>query len=348
MNLQLSQDKTIDLKVLIFDQSNIVCDGGSQIEGFGTKRSDYDLYLIFDADQREANGIPDTTFDYHMPVGEIDGRTVDIELMSKQYLSNLADTINQLEGKPNNKIVNVKLERLNTYYRMCIARALYNGDDFAPIQAKFDKERFRGLFALWCELHTARTKREGRAQLDAGEDEAAFETYRDCYQFATDSHLAKHGEAFTSRKYRFSKLARRFGRDSEVFQRCWGLKSLGNRTIADYVREVEKLCDDFGLKADIAAEERVQMARARKAFTPFKVGQQHYLVENRTHMVPVPADAIALWPDLDGKTDMDQLAATLAQREKIGADAAGKRVRDALEALEKVGACARSYAPRHS
>ena len=340
--------EAIDLDRLVFDQSNIICDGGSQVEGFGTRQSDYDLYLIYDAEHGLGGDIPETTYDYHMAVGEIDGRTVDIELMSTRYLHELADTFDALDPEAIATIGNVKLERLNTYYRLCIARPLYNAAAFAPLQARFDKARFTTVFTNWFAAHTARTRDAARKQLAAGDHEPAFETYRDCFQFAIDHHLAAHGEAFTSRKYRFSKLARAFGRDSEIFQRAWDLKSLGDRDIAGYADEVERLCDDIGIDVDWVKESKVPTVKVKKSFTPFKIGARHYLVENRTNLLEVPADAVALWSHLDGSSTTEELATGFAEREGIKKQEARARVGRAVEALQKAGVCARSYAPRHS
>lgn len=339
---------SIDFESLTFSPDNIICDGGSQIEGFGTSRSDLDLYLIYDADRGLTSGIPETAYDYHMAVGEVDQRTVDIELMSKQYLADLARTLNALDETRADRVAGVKLERLNTYYRMCIARPLYNETGFALAQAQFDKQKFARIFAVWCSAHAARTRLNGRQSLEAGDLDAAFEAYRDCYQFATDYHLIVHGEAFTSRKYRFSKLARAFGRESAVFQRCWDLKSLGDRTVAEYARLVERLCDDFELKDDFAKEQKTPTVKVKKLFRPFRVGSKHYVVENKTNMYPVPADALTLWSYFDGSRNVEELALGLAEREKIDKSTADARVRVAVEALQQIGACARSYAPRHS
>jgi hypothetical protein len=338
---------TVDWSSVCYSNRDMVFEAGSSAEGFDRHKSDLDVYLIYDKSAPGAANLPHTPPEYH-PVIKISasGQLYDVELFPLQWMEDLAERLNGLPLDDWDALCDFPMEDLNTYYRTSIGRPLWNIPRFKELQSRFSKEKLAKVFAIWCGMHGARKLQSAERLRDHGDLDGAFMAARDAVMFAVDGHLARNGEAFTGRKFRYSKLQRFGGRGSELYRRTWELKTLGEKPLEKYIEEAAAFCQSLGL-TNYRGKERPHNPAPAADVALFRVGLEHFFVKNKTIIYQTDAIGAALWSALDGKTPLGVIADRLAGDGVLAPDTAPAYCKSFVELCIAAGVCEKRYAPRH-
>jgi hypothetical protein len=239
----------------------VVVAHGSRVEGFANASSDVDFYII--ALGSSAPIVPVFSWDgtYHLQP----------EVVSAETLKRLADQFNPLSGYEPSLIS--KNKELNIYYRFANSVVLANPAEAEELRTSFPLQHARTLIEganavrAWTEMEKARIF---IADLDARE---ALRSIRRGLEFGLDSFLARHGEAFPNQKWRFAKLERAFGVNSELYKEAWSLKSRPHSDPTSYYSDIE----GFLARLEVSAEPAKVSYESLADVEAFKVGGQDYL-----------------------------------------------------------------------
>jgi hypothetical protein len=337
----------IDWSSLCYSDRDTVFEAGSSTEGFDRHKSDLDIYLIYDKSAPPAAHLPHTPIEYH-PVIKISasGQLFDVELFPLQWMEQLAERLNNLSLEDWDAISDFPMEDLNTYYRTAIGRPLWNTARFKELQSRFSKEKLGKVFAIWCGMHGARKLQSVERLRERGDLDGAFMAARDAVMFAVDGHLAAHGEAFTGRKFRYSKIRRLSGRNSELYRRTWELKTLGDKPVEKFLEDAAAYCQSLGM-AGYRGKDRPHNPAPAADVKLFRIGTQHVFIKNKTSVFETDAVGAAVWSLLDGKTPLAAVAERAAADKLVPADAAAAYCKAFIELCTANGVCERRYAPRH-
>jgi hypothetical protein len=344
----MSDVDTIRWNELCYSPDDLVFEAGSNVEGFANHKTDIDVYLIYDEKSKSASHLPKAPIDYHTVVGIApSGQALDVEIYPFAWMVELATSINAVPFDSFERIADLHLEDLNRYYRTSIGAALWNEERLRSLKAHFSREHISKLFSIWCGMHCARKLNSSLDHIKEGRERHAFVDMREAIMFAVDSYLAANGEGFTSRKFRFSKIKRLGSSESELYKRTWSLRSLGEQSYQQYVQTGDAFIKDLGVHRYLV-HEKAYNARKASDVELFEIGDQHYLVKNKTYIYRVDKTSAHIWEHCDGSRTERDLAMLLLRADmdvgKGDADTIVKRfVRDAAksELLQK------QYAPGH-
>jgi hypothetical protein len=176
----------------------------------------------------------------------------------------LAKLVNDISVEDNVTVRELPLNTLVRYYRVAVATPVVNPEGYMSLQAHFSKDHVAQLLVVWAHNRSVTSLRDAETLLAEGFGFHAFMATRCALEWAIDSHLASNGEANPSLKWRFEKLARRFGQTSELYQQAWGLKSIDAQELRElvprlvaegvtvfltthYMFEADQLCDTIAI-----------------------------------------------------------------------------------------------------
>jgi Coenzyme PQQ synthesis protein D (PqqD) len=312
---------------IITAPEDVVFVSGSLVEGFGNENSDLDLFLV----RHEGEATPDPRL-VLATVG-VEGAYVDYEVYNQANMAAISAAINGTDIANFRAVWETSLDRIDLYYRTAVANPVYNAEGLLLLQRGFDRDTVARLLQVWTGLRSVVRLQEARESLDAGYAQQALIAAQAAAAYAVDSYLASEGEAYPNLKWRYEKIERRFGRDSELFSKLWALKSPGVRGVPAYLDEVSSFCDDMGMESYAAwAIDLLLLAQARDVRL-FPMGARNVLVQNKTMLFELNTFAVWVWQTLRRPLTRPQLVTRVAKRWRLSHP----------EAARDVGALLRSW-----
>jgi hypothetical protein len=293
---------------IITTPDDVVFVSGSIVEGFGNENSDLDLFLV------RAGG--ELTPDPRLVLATVGlGETyIDYEVYNEPNIAAVAALINDTDVTDFRAVWSLPMSRIDLYYRTAIADCAYNPDGLARLKRSFKKDVLAERLAAWTGLRSAYALRQANDLLGAGDGRHAYVAAQNACGYAVDSHMASQGEAYPNLKWRFEKVKRRFGLASDLYERAWSLKALGDRGIPAYLDAVACFCRDLGMgRYDAWGPDDLRLGQARDA-RAFTVAGRHYVVQNRSFIYELNAAGLFVWEALDGAITRPQLVEKLAGR----------------------------------
>jgi hypothetical protein len=275
---------------------------GSRVEGFANATSDVDFWIV------APPGAPPPM----LPVFEWDGELrLQPESVSASTLISLAERVNAVRPRDAEAVAALASRDLDSYYRFATAVPLANPEFLPPLRRRFDPGHIGAILA--CRSGTAGATELRRAALFAAAGDELDESMalRRAVEFSVDALLASQGEAYPNRKWRFEKLARRFGRQSPQFQRAWALKTreLG-QSIVDYRHEVHAFIDSLGLPYE---PRTLRLSRLQQG-SAFRLGRSDFLLIPSTAVYQLTTHSVWLWELLDGAPSLDEVIRIVGER----------------------------------
>jgi hypothetical protein len=305
---------------IITAPEDVVFVSGSLVEGFGNENSDLDLFLV----RHEGEVTPDPRL-VLSTVG-FEGAYVDYEVYNQANMAIIARRINETDVTDFRAVWETSLDRLDLYYRTAIAEPAHNPDGLRTLQRRFDRDVAARLLQAWAGLRSVVRLQEARESLDGGYAPQALVAAQAAAAYAADSYLASQGEAYPNLKWRYEKIARRFGRESDLYQRLWALKSPGNRGVTDYLADVAAFCDEMGMARYASwGVDDLLLSRAPDV-KRFRIGGRALLVQNRTLTFELSPAADQAWQALRRPLTRPQLIERMAKRWRVDPDEASREV----------------------
>lgn len=267
---------------------DIVLHNGSRAEGLGNADSDVDFWVVSDGESEAAGRVP--VFDWR------EGYHLNCSAYTTETLHRLAALINAIAPDDYQTLLAMRPNNLDRYYRVVSAVPVMNADGLEALRAgRFDRGHCQSLLVAWAGIRSRTHLAEAQAALADGDGLLATVLARRAFEFGLDSHLALHGEAFPSLKWRYEKLARLAGAESNGYQTAWALKACGERTPAVYVAAVTAWCEGAGVLAFPAVRVPVQPSPGAGLF---EVDGTPYLVRDRAYLYRTDAATAQLWRTL--------------------------------------------------
>jgi hypothetical protein len=293
---------------IVTTPDDVVFVSGSIVEGFGNENSDLDLFLV------RAGG--EVTADPRLVLATVGlGETyIDYEVYNEANMAAVAAQINDTDVGDFRAVWSLPLSRIDLYYRTAIAECAYNAKGLARLQGSFSRTVLAERLEAWTGLRCVHSLKQARELLDAGDGRHASVAAQNACGYAVDASMAREGEAYPNLKWRFEKVRRHFGVESELYERAWSLKAPGGRGIPAYVEAVHAFCCDLGMDryADWGPDE-LRLGQARDAAV-FKVAGRHYIVQNRSYVYELNVAGRYVWDALDGAATRPQLIERLTTR----------------------------------
>jgi len=316
-------------KEIITAPEDVVFVSGSLVEGFGNENSDLDLFLV----RYEGEVTPDPR-QVLATVG-FEGAYVDYEVYNQANMAAVARRINETDETDFRAVWETSLDRLDLYYRTAVAEPAHNPDGLQELRRQFDRDVAARLLQAWAGLRSVVRLQEARESLDAGYAPQALVSAQAAAAHAADSYLASQGEAYPNLKWRYEKIARRFGRDSDLYQRLWALKSPGNRGVTAYLDDVAAFCDEMGMPAYAGwGVDQLRLTQARDV-KRFPIGNRTLLVQNKTLTFELSPAAAQAWQALRQPLTRPQLIDRMVKRWRVDLEEASREVADLLRAWKR-------------
>ena len=314
---------------IITAREDIVFVSGSLVEGFGNENSDLDLFLV----RHEGEQTPDPRL-VLATVG-VEGAYVDYEVYNQANMAAISAGIGGTDVTDFRAVWETSLDRVDLYYRTAVAEPVYNPQGLSLLQRVFDREVAARLLQVWTGLRSVVRLQEARESLDAGFAPQALVSAQAAAAYAVDSYLASEGEAYPNLKWRYEKIERRFGRDSELYRKLWDLKSPGTRGVPAYLDEIGAFCEEMGMAKYAAwGVDSLLLSQAR-GVRLFPIGQRQLLVQNKTMLFELNAFAVSVWLALRRPLTRPQLVGRMAERWKLDTAEAARDVDTLLRSWKR-------------
>jgi hypothetical protein len=305
---------------IITDPEDVAFVSGSLVEGFGNENSDLDLFLV----RYEGELTPDPRL-VLSTVG-FEGAYVDYEVYNQANMASIASRINETDVADFRAVWETSLDRLDLYYRTAVAEPAYNPDGLRLLQRQFDREVAARLLQAWAGLRGVIKLQEARESLDAGYAPQALVSAQAAAAYATDSYLASQGEAYPNLKWRYEKIARRFGRDSALYRRLWALKSPGARSITAYLDDMAAFCEEMGMNAYASWGINDLLLSQARDVQRFPIGNRTLLIQNKTMSFELSPEADQAWRALRRPVTRSQLVDLMTKRWRVNPEETAREV----------------------
>lgn len=204
---------------------------GSILEGFGNRRSDYDVFVV-----REQEGSTSPTAEM------LELTWIDFEFWNRSRWDSLISTVNSCNTTDVMSLSAIRQPTLIAYYRVLIGEPVWNGPMFEEARRAFSRSRLSEVYARWAGLRAYYQLFLSRMFLEAGASTRAISAGKLVAAWSLEAFLAEAGESYVGSKWRFEKLRRGFGEGSSQFAKAWSLKAPGDRTPEDYLDDVAAYC----------------------------------------------------------------------------------------------------------
>ena len=299
---------------------------GSREEGFGNPKSDIDLFIVFDGTVKHGLG------------GWLrDGCIVEIRRYARSYIERIAARINSATKDDLAGIAALAPTAFDEYYRMAHGVVLHGGAGVADLRKSLVPSHIAHAFALFAGLRGLAALSEAVMYLNAGNNRSAFRSARAACEWAIDSFLAEHGESFPSRKWRFEKIARRFGRTSELYRRAWDMKSLGHRDEAHYLEEATRICRELGIGKLPQLKDETRTPIRSEDTRSFKIREGSYLVRNHQAIYQLTSGSDFTWMSINGEKNEEEISLDYSKKFKLSLDVSMEEVGRIVKMFVKEG-----------
>lgn len=310
---------------IINPEIDTVFTSGSQFEGFGNETSDIDLFII-------SNASPDAPSEVNFTTNF--GFYVDVTFYKHEYVKNLISSINNTSPNDFDKIRSFSNTHLDQYYRIVIAEPIINPDIFNSIRAGCTKETLGKIYevhsGLACQSALARTE----LWLQEHNEEAAYFSVIEAIGFALDSMLTIHGEAYVSPSWRFEKLARAFGRTSDLYCKAWKFKSLGDNNIHSFISECKEFCRELGMDRFPQTLAKVPKYKQVANTDLMEAGHHCYLIRDKTYIYDLNNQTRFLWSVLKNPCTEKELSSHISKELNLNSESAASLTSDCLKTLQ--------------
>ncbi len=335
MPRELHQMRAVDaiVETVVSSPDDIAYISGSLIEGFGNPSSDIDIFLITAGEPQYRGPFGSVLGDYYL----------DLEVYTRDHMGELVTRLNQIDTSDFEQVWLTPLAEIDLYYRTLIGEACHNAEGFQTLRGDFRQDVVERLLATWCGLRSWASLQMAREELEAGRKTNAALTVQAALASAVDAYLAAHGEAFPSLKWRFEKLSRLHGRESDLYKQAWALNAAGSGDVEAYLESVAEFGDRLGMGT--YADWKLDHVPLQKAgnSSSYEIAGDSYIVQNRRFVYSV-TPALREVFDLIGDSPAKRasLVDELKRRPAGNEAEAAALVRDSLMALQGRGLL-RSY-----
>jgi hypothetical protein len=304
---------------IITSPEDVAFVSGSLVEGFGNENSDLDLFLV------RAEG--ERTEDPRLVLSTVgfEGAYIDYEVYNQANMAAIAARINGTDLRDLRSVWELTLDRIDLYYRTSIAEPAYNPAGLERLQRDFERGTAAQLLAVWTALRSAVKLQEARGSLEAGFAAQALVAAQAAVAYAADAYLAARGEAYPNLKWRYEKIARRFGADSDFYRRVWELKSPGTRGVTAYLDEVYAFCGEIGVTSYRWGIDDLLLSQSSET-NLFAIGPRRLLVQNKTLVFELSPLAAFVWRALRRPLTRPELIERLVQGRRLSQGAARAEV----------------------
>ena len=332
---ELHQMRAVDaiVETVVSSPDDIAYISGSLIEGFGNPSSDIDVFLITAGEPRYRGPFGSVLGDYYL----------DLEVYTRDHMLDLVTRLNQTDTSDFEKVWLTPLAEIDLYYRTLIGEACHNAEGFRAMQREFQPNVVERLLAAWCGLRYSASIQMAREELEAGRKTNAALTTQSALASALDAYLAAHGEAFPSLKWRFEKLSRLHGRESELYKTAWALNAAGSEDIESYLKRVAEFAEGLGMGA--YADWKLDAVPLQKigSSSSYDIAGDSYIVQNRRFVYSVMPTLREVF-DLLGEAPVKRTSLVRGVQQLDSGDDgnAATQVRESIMALQGRGLL-RSY-----
>lgn len=300
---------------------------GSRAEGFANENSDFDIYMLV------AN--PESSFEAKR-TSLIDGFLyIQYECFSSERASALAQRVNDLfESNSEDALSRLTLEELDRYYRTSIGIPLTELGPQANLLSMYNKHTACQVFAAWTALRGRMQMALSRQMQVLGRAEQSSLAARNCLEWALDSWLARHGEGFPSRKWRFQKFKRSMGRESDVYSRAWELKNIGRHDPITYTEKALGLAEEMGLRTEGLPNLLDIAPRPKSDVATFTIRSQRYIMKNRMRLYALGSISSQVWDAIAAREwKQADMVGLIAESAGLSHEAASTRLMELLDQL---------------
>jgi hypothetical protein len=335
MRRELPQMEALDavVQTVVTSADDVVYISGSLIEGFGNAASDVDVFLITPRPR-----------DYRGPFGTVLGDYyVDLEIYTAEQMHDLSARVGAVDPADFAGVWKLRQPDLDLYYRTLIGEACHNDGGFETLRGRFDRDTIARLIAVWCGLRYAASMQHAEEELAAGRLVNAVVACEAAAASALDSYLARNGEAFSSLKWRFQKLARLHAAPSGLYERAWELKAPGARDAGTYLSLVASFAAELGMGVyESWSLDRVPLQKIGTS-RGYAIAGEAYVVQDRRFLYSIDAETAAAFELLDaGPADRAGVARELTGRFDLSEADAQATAREAIASLQ-VSSLVRAY-----
>jgi len=213
------------LTMLQLDKDDIAYVSGSVIEGFGNPHSDLDIFVI--KNRIEHCEAQFRYSDYLIHIVHIHNTRFDIEYHSMEKVQTYLEIANSFNESSLECTENLNISKLDFLHRMRIARPLYGADRLLELQKAIPVEKVCACLKHWRIRSFNAHLMDCTGMLEIGDLDTCVMWARQTLCDAIDVCLAVHLDTNPVEKWRFRKLERIYGTDSEMYQRFRDLMTRG-------------------------------------------------------------------------------------------------------------------------
>ena len=313
------------LRTWQIDGCHMVVLHGSRVEGFANRDSDVDFWIVSPAGVSPAI-VPVFLWvaDYHLQP----------ESIAYDTWVTLAAKINAIRSSSSDEVAALRLRDLDLYYRFSTGVSVTGHEGIAQLKRQFHTDHAAALFAARSGIAASAELEKAAIFAEAGDELTECVCLRGAVQFAVDSYLASHDEAYPNRKWRFEKLARACGRDSSLYKDAWTLKA---RSCTQNIDSYRRACRDFVASLDLPGwSSRVCPTRLQAA-TPFRIARRDYLLTPSTSVFELGEHGTFLWSLFDGHNTCREIIDSVARTTGASAEDSAESVYAYLNEMRSHG-----------
>lgn len=258
---------------------------GSVIEGFGNQASDVDIYIVSKKDV----GFPDGKKNNY--TNEKDGYYNEINWFSYDWHKKIADQINSLQL--NNIWHDMpSSDALDYYYRTSISVPLINPNNHRIETTEYSRQRILQVLEYYYGYRAYKAMQYAIQFLEAEEIEQCYFWINKAMRLMIDSVLASNGEGYMSEKFRFLKIERAFGRNSELYTSAKKFRYLGKYEMLDYISDVMAYIKYIGI-TNFEFDDTVIKYKIAGSLENVDL-YHHYIVHNAGNVFQIDDDCMEL------------------------------------------------------
>ena len=289
---------------------------GSRVEGFGNVNSDFDIYL-FVSDSSKSFSAKRTS----LIAGYL---YIQYECFSFEQATQLAEKIRMLSDKPTiHHLDSVTLDEIDWYYRTAIGIPLTADRGQYAVLTPFQRNIACNVFDTWARLQSVRQLALADDLQKADNILRATLAAKASLEWALDSWLARQNEGFPSRKWRFEKMARTFGANSQIYISAWALKSPGGLQSKLYLERVRSLLADLDVRLDPDFDILAIAPKRQSDVSLFTLRSQSYLLKNNVHLYKIGPITQTIWESISNQAwDKDYIIAKIVKQTDLSDDQA--------------------------
>jgi hypothetical protein len=331
--------QVVDWLEALLSEEDFAFVAGSRVVGLGNAGSDFDVIPVF---KRSVPTLLARQEGPRLPRLLMSARNQLLNVEDGMSLADLAEIRRQVEGldpEDAQQLLDAHLPmRLDTYFRFCIGVPAVHAEAFHDVASRFDQAVYKRVAAAWLVVSCQRSLTEARFWALHSQPDAERLALEQAVSYAIGSHLLARGELYRPwARWRYEELGRAVGDSSTFFQRAWGLKAVGTRTLLEYHRQVEAFC--LGV---IEAQSRFEgyltcSVKASGDVEPVWLDDAFFLIKNSSYCYEMKhPDVAAVWERIEGGFDLASIALAGSTQARQAESSVDEQLSFCLE-LERAG-----------